>query len=150
MMTQYRNRLLISIAAFGFAAGAYAMPGGHGPGRMSAQAQGNHEAGMQERIAKRRNELHDKLKLTAGQESAWTAFVERMKPARHMARPDRAAIEAASAPERMQMRLDRMKEHEKLMAGRLAAVRQFYGILSADQQKAFNAEFGRGRQHRRS
>jgi hypothetical protein len=105
---------------------------------------------MQERAAKRQAELHQKLQLTAAQEAAWTTFVERIKPAQRPVRPDRAAWAAASAPERMEMMLIRMKDREKMMTDRLAAVREFYRALSADQQKVFNAEFGRGRHHRRA
>jgi protein CpxP len=155
-MKQFRNRLLIGIIAFGLGTGAFAAAGdmhhhgGKGHGLTSGHAHEGGEARMQERAAKRQAELHQKLQLTAAQEAAWTTFVERIKPAQRPARPDRAAWAAASAPERMEMMLTRMKDREKTMTDRLAAVREFYRALSADQQKVFNAEFGTGRHHRRA
>jgi protein CpxP len=155
-MKQFRNRLLIGITAFGLGTGAFAAAGdmhhhgGKGPDQTSGHAHEGRAAKMQERAAKRQAELHQKLQLTAAQEAAWTTFVERMKPAQRPARPDRAAWAAASAPERMEMMLTRMKDREKMMTDRLAAVREFYRALSADQHKVFNAEFGRGRHHRRA
>jgi protein CpxP len=153
-MTQFRNRLLIGITAFGLAAGVSAAPGDQGPaggqGQAHAQGHDSREGKMQERAAKRQAELHDKLKLTGAQEGAWKTFVEKTRPAERPARPDRAAMEAASVPERMEMMLARMKTREKFMTDRLAAVREFYGVLSADQQKVFNAGFGRRPHQRRA
>jgi Spy/CpxP family protein refolding chaperone len=92
--------------------------------------------------------LHDKLKLTPAQEPAWKTFAERMQPLDRPARPDRAELEKMSAPERMERALAMMKEHEKRMTDRLAAVKEFYAVLTPEQQKVFNDEFAHPR-HRR-
>jgi protein CpxP len=153
MMTQFRKHLLIGLTAFGLAAGSFAADAGKpgGDRQMGAGSSGHHEwtpEQMQERFAKRQAELHDKLKLTPAQEPAWKAFVERMKPGARPARPDRAEMEKLTAPERMERMLGMMKEAEKRMADRLAAVKEFYSVLTPEQQKVFNEQFGPGRHHR--
>jgi protein CpxP len=154
MMTQFRKHLLIGLTAFGLAAGAFSayagQPGAEnqsGAGPMSRHHEWTPEE-MQARFAKRQAELHDKLKLTPAQEPAWNAFVERMKPGARPARPDRAEMEKLTAPERMERMLGMMREAEKRMADRLAAVKEFYPVLTPEQQKVFNDQFGPGRHHR--
>jgi Spy/CpxP family protein refolding chaperone len=153
-MTQFRKHLLIGMTVLGLAAGSFgAQAGGPdgahqmGAGTKSSKEHGGSPEQMKERFAKRQAELHDKLKLTPAQEPAWNTFAGRMKPEERPARPDRAEMEKLSAPERMERMLAMMKQGEQRMADRLAAVKEFYAVLTPEQQKTFNEQFGPGRHH---
>lgn len=144
-MTPFRKTLyLIGLAAIGFSTApglAFADTGcgpmGAGPGKYA------------ERIEKRQAALHDKLKLTPVQETAWKSFSEKMKPAGIRNRPDRSALSALPAPERMEKMHALMKEHESRMADRVAAVKEFYAVLTPEQQKLFDDQFSRHSKPRR-
>lgn len=90
--------------------------------------------------------LHAKLKLTPEQEAAWNTFAEKVKPAAGEGpeRPDPEELAKLTAPERMEAMLARMKAREERMTTHLAAVKEFYAVLTPDQQKVFDAEFGHG------
>jgi Spy/CpxP family protein refolding chaperone len=149
MMTQFRKHLLIGIAAFSLGTGAFAVhAAGPDTGRKhDSMSPAEHRQHMQERMAKRQAELHDKLNLSAAQEPAWKTFTDRMNPGNLPARPDNAEMANLSAPERMERRLAMMREGEKRMADRLAAVKEFYAVLTPEQQKIFNDEFAQRRHH---
>jgi len=149
VMMELRKRLLVGILALGLGAGslaAYAqMPDS---GQMGApEDHGMSSERMKERMAKRQSELHDKLKLNANQETAWNAYVAKMQPGERPARMSRAEIDKLSAPERMEKMLEFMKVAEKRMTDHLAATKEFYAVLTPEQQKIFNEEFARGRRH---
>jgi Spy/CpxP family protein refolding chaperone len=89
--------------------------------------------------------LHAKLKLTAEQEPAWNTFAEKVKPAaadERPERPDREELAKLTAPERMEAMLAGMKAREERMGAHLAAVKEFYAVLTPEQQKVFDTEFG--------
>jgi Spy/CpxP family protein refolding chaperone len=82
--------------------------------------------------------LHDKLKLTAAQETAWKKFAAH-EPLRGKAdRPDPAEMEKLNAPQRMEKGIEHMRAMEKNMTEHLAALKQFYAVLTPEQQKAFD------------
>lgn len=89
--------------------------------------------------------LHDKLKLTPEQETAWKSFHEKMKPTESRNRPDRSELASLHAPERREKMLSMMKEHENRMAERVAAVKEFYAVLTPEQQKLFDDQFSKHR-----
>lgn len=140
-MTKFRkNIFLIGLAAIGLGsapilalANTGCGPMGAGPGKFA------------ERIEKRQAELHDKLKLTAEQEVAWKKFSEKMKPSVSRKRPDPSELASLHAPERMEKMLSMMKEHENQMAERVAAVKEFYSVLTSEQQKLFDEQFAKHR-----
>lgn len=142
-MTKFRrNIFLIGLAAVGLGtapvlalANAGCGPMGAGPGKFA------------ERIEKRQTELHDKLKLTPEQETAWKKFSEKMKPTGSRNRPDPSELSALHAPERLERMLALMKEHESRMADRVAAVKEFYAVLTPEQQKLFDDQFSKHRRH---
>lgn len=148
-MTSFRKNLLIGIAALGLGIGSVAsyadMPGAGpmgGPGGMGDHGRyGDH---MKEHMAKRAAELHDKLKLNAEQEKAWSAYMAKVKPGEMPARPDRAELDKLTAPERMDRMLTHMKEAEKRMEQHAAATKEFYAVLTPEQKKTFDDEFRRG------
>ena len=149
-MMKLRKHLFASLIAAGIAAasvGAYAagpdcgpMGGGHAFGGRSPEQ-------MQAHFEKRQTELRDKLKLNANQQTAWNTFITKMKPTEPMKRPDRAELDKLSAPERMEKMRDAMQEGEKRMSDRIAATKEFYAVLTPEQQKVFNDEFRFGGRH---
>jgi protein CpxP len=104
-----------------------------------------HEHGGAARFEKHMAKLHDALKLTSAQEAAWTEFSNKVKPVNMgkpgMDKPGRQDWEGLSAPDRLDKMLDNMKAREKELADHAAAVRTFYGALTADQQKTFDRQF---------
>ncbi len=114
-------------------AGEPGCPGRHGK-MMSPEA-------FRERLDQRMTALHDKLKITAEQESAWQAFanVGRDRMMREM--PDREAMAKLTAPERLERKIEMMDKHHEHMRSKLEALKTLYGQLSAEQQATLNAEF---------
>ena len=103
-------------------------------------------AKMNAMVAKHMADLKTKLKITATQESAWTAFTDAMKPPARTdaARPDRAAMEKLTTPERIDkmraQRAQRMTDMQAQMTKREDATKTFYAALDTVQQKTFDAE----------
>lgn len=110
-------------------------------------------ANMQMHFEKRQAELKGKLKLTPEQEPAWSAFSTAMKPLTRPMRPapeQRSDLQNLQTPERIdRMRAEhsqRMAEMTKLMDQRGEAAKTFYGALTSEQKKIFDAEaFRNGR-----
>lgn len=119
--------------------------GGHGPmmGWDSAKMEKYHE----QHLAK----LHDKLKLTAQQEPAWKKFTANNPMADKSLRPDPAEMAKLNAPQRLEKGLEHMKAMEAKMTEHLAALKEFYAVLTPEQQKIFDEETPHGgmRDHRR-
>ncbi len=89
---------------------------------------------------KRMAALRTALKLTATQETGWTDFAGKMKPA-EMAKHEHQDWAKLNTPDRLDRMLDGMKLHEKSMEEHVAAVKTFYEILNADQKKTFDSNF---------
>ncbi|MBC7917761.1 MAG: Spy/CpxP family protein refolding chaperone [Rhodoferax sp.] len=105
-------------------------------------------AKMEARRAKHLADLKTRLKITPAQEGAWTTFTGAMKPpARTMERPDRAALDKLSTPERIDtMRVLRAKHHAErqvAMDQRDQAVKTFYAALNDEQKKVMDTEHAR-------
>lgn len=110
---------------------------------------------MAQRWQARQQELKSKLKLSANQEPAWNSFVEAMKPpaTAPVAALDRDALAKLTTPERVdtmaQFHAARQSEMHNHVKQRGEAAKQFYGQLTAEQQKVFDAEtLPREPQHR--
>jgi protein CpxP len=110
------------------------------------------------RMAKHLAELKTQLKLTPAQEGAWTTFTTAMKPAAGMDHkpPTTAEMDKLTTPERIDkmhaMHSERMAQMTAMMERHGAATKTFYGELSTDQKKVFDAAHGkmmRGREHMR-
>nr|WP_315483403.1 Spy/CpxP family protein refolding chaperone [uncultured Undibacterium sp.] len=146
-----KNTLVLSLttASFAIAAGVFAQQAPtSAPAQASArsaehakrveQRQQRMQAGME----KHRHQLHDKLKLTPQQESAWKAFTEATKPQHDQklmqSRADHQAMAAMSAPARMEKMLERSKERLARMQQHLDALKSFYAVLTPEQQKIFD------------
>jgi protein CpxP len=140
-MTKFRkNILLIGLAAIGLGSAPMLALANSGCGPM-----GGGSAKFTERIEKHQAQLHDKLKLTPEQDAAWKTFSEKMKPSGPRNRPDMSGMASLHAPERMEKMLSMMKEHESRMAERIAAVKEFYAVLTPEQQKLFDDQFANHR-----
>lgn len=137
------------LATAGFTAFAAS---GHDCGGMMDHGGGKHHermgkmdpAKMQARMDKRFDALKAQLKITASQESAWTAYTTAMKPpAGLMAkRPDPAEMQKLSTPERIDkmqtLHTQRMTEMNAAMTQRGEATKAFYATLTAEQKKTFD------------
>ena len=153
-MTTFRKRFLIGVMAAALGAASFAAHAdrqGCGPTGAGHGEHGRSPEKMAARFEKRQAELHDKLKLNAGQEDAWKAYVAKIRPTEPAKRPDRAEIEKLPAPDRMEKMLGFMQEHEKRMADRIAATKEFYAVLTPEQKKVFDDAFhpGKGQRHHR-
>lgn len=106
-------------------------------------------AKMEAMVAKRLDALKAKLKISAAQESAWTAFATAMKPpARGKNQyPDRAEMDKLTTPERIDKMRDLRKQHmadmQTAMDQRDEATKTLYAALSAEQKKVFDSEHAR-------
>jgi periplasmic protein CpxP/Spy len=139
-MNTIRKSILIGMTVLGLGAttlAAQAHEGSHGDAASTAQR----HAQWAEKAAARQQKLHDALKLTAAQESAWNSYVAARKPAAHGERgqrPDRAAWKAMPAPQRMEHRLAMHKQRTAAMEARLASLNTFYAVLTPEQKKVFD------------
>lgn len=149
MTSRFKPTLLAGLLALsGFAALAQMPPaGGHG-GMMAGPADGMHQgmhnmnpARMQARMDQHAAALKARLKLTPAQESAWTTFAAAHKmPADMMAnRPDQAALEKLTTPERLERMKALRSQHMMAMDQRDEATKVFYATLTPEQQKVFDA-----------
>ena len=125
------------------------------PGDPRGEHMGRHDpAKMQAWIAKRQAEMKAKLKITPAQEGAWTSYTAAMQPPAHHARltpEQRAEFDKLTTPQRIdkmrELRTQRMTEMGASMDKRGEATKTFYGVLTPDQQKVFDAEHKRHGRH---
>lgn len=152
-MHKFTKSIAIGMTVLGLSGTALAqMPPADGAGKTGVGRDYQHEKcgeRMREHMAKHRADLHAKLKLSAAQESAWKTYTDSMTPPDSSQRPDHAALQKMPAPQRMEAMLERMKQGQSRMESHLAALKTFYAVLTPEQQKTFDAEFGRHHGHRR-
>lgn len=149
-MTRFRNTLAgaavasallatLSLPSLAQTAAPATAPGASAP---AAPGPHKHERGdrpgqrMEQRIAK----LKADLKLSATQESAWTAYTAAMKPAERPARMDREAFAKLTTPQRIDKMREMRTQRNAEMDRRAEATKAFYAQLNADQQKTFDAQ----------
>lgn len=139
----------MAIAALSASVYAYGEDGcGYGEhGRMMGGDPARMEKYHEQHLAK----LHDKLKLTAQQEPAWKKFTAVNPMADKSLRPDPAEMEKLNAPQRLEKGLEHMKTMEAKMTEHLAALKEFYAVLTPEQQKIFDDQMphpgSRGHRH---
>ena len=127
--------LVLAISAAFLSPMAIAAPGGcDGMGPMG----GNQSARMGERMKERQQKLHESLKLNPEQEKAWVKFQESHPFLGNADRPDRAAMEKLSAPERAEKMLEHSRKHQEAMSKHVSAMKSFYDTLSPEQKKTFD------------
>lgn len=150
--------ILAGVAIAALSASVYARGGdcdyGYGPGYGGGMHGGM--MGMNpERMEKMREQhlaaLHDKLKLTAQQETAWKKFAASQPIPAKAERLDPAEMEKLHAPQRLEKGLEHMRAMEARMTEHLAALKEFYAALTPEQQKIFDEDHpyrgGRGQKN---
>ena len=85
--------------------------------------------------------LHEDLKLSDTQQSAWNDFSEQLKPNEQPLKPDRSELTKLPTPERLDRMLSRVKERQQKMESHVQAIKSFYAQLSSEQQKIFDESF---------
>ncbi len=138
------SALVLALGTSLLASPSFAHPadcmGGPGP-MMGERGPGHRSERMVEHMKQRQQQLHDSLKLNADQEKAWAKFQETQPFAQADKRPDPAEFAKLSAPDRAEKMLEIMKTHQDGMTQHVAAMKTFYGQLSAEQKKSFDDHF---------
>lgn len=131
----------LSVGLSGFAMAQTTAPS---PAQPSAQPMAKMHAAMQARHIQRLADLKSKLKLDAGQESAWLDFTQSMQmpkpPASHS---NRVAMENLTTPERLDLMQAHKAQRDAQMLKRMEATKSFYAALNPDQKKVFDSETSR-------
>ena len=147
-MNSVQKSLVIAVASLGLGGAALAASD-TGPASTSEGSHwgvfGSHGAKSAERIAKRQAALHDKLSLSPTQETAWKTFTDKLQ-ATAPARPEGASTVTMTAPERADRMVTFLQAAQQRAAARAQAVKEFYSVLSPEQQKIFDSQF-HGRHH---
>jgi protein CpxP len=147
-MNSFQKSLVIAVASLGLGSAALAAsdagPASTGEGSHWG-AFGTHGAKAAERIAKRQAALHDKLSLSPSQETAWKTFTDKLQ-ATAPARPEGASTVTMTAPERADRMVTFLQTAQQHAVARAQAVKEFYSVLSPEQQKIFDSQF-HGRRH---
>jgi len=148
-MNAFRKIIVIAVASLGLGTAALAASE-HGAGSTGGgchwSASGSHGAKSAEDMAKRQAALHDKLGLSPTQEAAWKTFTDKL----HAGAPVGPKTEPAAtmtAPERAERRAAALQAVQQSAVVRAQAVKEFYAVLSSEQQKIFDGEF-QGHHHR--
>lgn len=126
---------------------AHAQPGPMGPGAGAGAGPRMGMEQMHERMAQRHtahlNALKAKLQLDASQDAAWNTFAQAMQPMPAHPRPERAAMEKLTTPERIDQMMAFKAQRDAHMRQHAEATKAFYAALNADQKKTFDAETAR-------
>lgn len=145
-MNVLRKSILIGFTVLGMAA-AHAQDTAPAAGPDKTANMEQRRAKMSEMYAKRQAKLHDQLKLTAQQESAWASYQAAIKPSTPAGpRPQRGEFAKLTAPERLSKMIEMTKQREAKMETHLTALTAFYGQLTPEQKKVFD-DRGMGGKH---
>jgi Spy/CpxP family protein refolding chaperone len=145
-MNILRKSILIGFTVLGMAA-AHAQDTApqNQPHRGQQATPEQRHAKMDEMYAKRQARLHDKLKITAQQESAWATYQAAIKPTAPAGpRPARGEFAKLSSPERLSKMIEMTKLREGRMQQQLTALTAFYDQLTPEQKVEFDKRGGRG------
>ncbi len=141
-MNTLHKGLVIAVASLGLGTVAIAASGQSAPSHGGAchwGGFGQQGAKSAERMAKRQAAMHDKLQLTAAQEPAWQSFTAKMQatvPAQPAARP----TAPLTAPERADRMAAFLQTAQQQAAIRAQSIKDFYAVLSPEQQKTFDSQ----------
>ena len=140
-MNTLSKSLLIGLTALGMGSATLSAYAQDGAAPAAPAAHHRDPAAMQAKMAdmmaKRQAKLHDLLKLTAQQESAWATYQAAIKPAATGA-GEHASFATLSAPDRLSKMIEMSKQHEAKLEATLPALTAFYGQLSAEQKAIFD------------
>jgi periplasmic protein CpxP/Spy len=127
--------LVVAGLLAGLASVAYA---GHDGDCNGHEGKGRDEGKQTEMFQKHQTELHDKLKLTAAQESAWEILQTKIKPEARDEKPSQAEFDKLTTPERIDRMQGMHKERQAHMETIGTATKDFYAQLNANQKKVFD------------
>ena len=147
-MNTLRKSIVIAVATLGLGTVALAAPDpGAAPAGRGCHwgAFGAHGEKSAEHMAKRQAALHDKLGLSPAQEPAWKTFTDRLS-ASVAAKAEAAPDAAMTAPERADRAVTFLQAAQQQAAVRAQTIKEFYVVLSPEQQKIFDGQF-QGRHH---
>lgn len=148
-MNTVRKSIAIAIATLGLGGAAIAASdSGTAPaaGGCHWGMFGSHGAPSAERMAKRQAALHDKLGLSTTQEAAWKTYTDKLQALAPTA-PPAALVTAATAPERADGMVASLQTAQQRAVTRAQAVKEFYAVLSPEQQKIFDSQTEGHRHH---
>jgi hypothetical protein len=133
--------VLAGLAIAALSASAYARGGeGCSYGEYGTMMGGMNTERMEKMHEQHLATLHDKLKLTAQQETAWKKFAANNPMRGKMDRPDPAEMKKLNAPQRLEKGIEHMRTMETKMTEHLAALKEFYAVLTPEQQKLFDQQ----------
>lgn len=131
--------LVLAISAAFLSPVAMAARGGcDGMGPEGGRGGEQQSSRMAERMKERQQKLHESLKLNPEQEKAWVKFQDSHPMRDNADRPDRAALEKLSAPERAEKMLEQSRKHQDAMSKHVSAMKAFYDTLTPEQKKTFD------------
>ncbi len=148
-MNTVRKSIVIAIASLGLGGAAIAASNPAAAPAAGGCHWGAHGAHSAERAAKRQAALHDKLGLSTAQEAAWKTFTDKLQalaPTAPAAAPTAAAT-ATTAPERADRMVTFLQTAQQRAVTRAQAVKEFYAVLSPEQQTIFDSQTQRHRHH---
>jgi periplasmic protein CpxP/Spy len=147
-MNTVRKSIVIAIASLGLGGAAIAAsnPGAAPSAGCHWGAFGSHGAHSAEHMAKRQAALHAKLGLSATQEAAWKTFTDKLQAVAPTA-PAAAPIAVTTAPERADRMVAFLQTAQQRAATRAQAVKEFYAVLTPEQQKVFDSQATGHRHH---
>jgi len=93
---------------------------------------------MAQRMEWRMNWLHDNLKLSPEQEPAWKTYVGKMQPP-PAPTFNQEAWSRLTTPERMEKMQEFATARQQRMNEHLAAVKEFYAVLTPEQKQIFDS-----------
>lgn len=134
---QIGEKIAFGFIAFGFVSASALVSAGEQITR-SCQLQSRIVESVHAHLLKTQYELRDQLKLTPQQEPAWNDLIASVPMSTKPTRLERTAMEKLSAPERLELQLNQLKEQEARMASNLIALKTFYAALTPEQQKEFD------------
>jgi len=147
-MNHLRKSLVIAVASLGLGSAALAASDANPTPAARGSHWGSfaHGAMSAERVAKRQAALHDKLSLSPAQEAAWKTYTDKLQ-ATAPARPEGTSFATMTAPERADRMVVFLQAAQQRAAARAQAVKEFYVVLSPEQQKIFDSQFQRRHHH---
>jgi periplasmic protein CpxP/Spy len=133
------------LASLGLAASAQT-PATPQPGAATPPAAGSRydPARMQERMARRLEDLKQKLQITPAQEGAWSTYTSALQPTQQAQRPSRDEFAQLTTPERIDRMRQLRAQGQAEMDRRGEATKAFYATLTPEQKKVFDTETLRG------
>lgn len=152
-MNRLNRHLLLAVSFSTLFAGTVlaetpAMPGYQGDCPMvqdSPRAERKHQhmrERMAERMVQQQKKLKEALKLTPAQEPSWQAFNDALKPQGPKGpMMDRKDWQTLTTPQRLEKMQAHKAERDAHMKAHIEAIQKFYGGLSPEQQKTFDAQF---------